>query len=534
MNMPVNQYKSAIEFSQGVDISNIPQKEDQERIKAIKFFEDAYHNRPEAFQIAIRSDDDQMRPIFLPSARKLVDSTARFLAVKFGFAIDPSNGTAEQRAQARMQIGNLFKRERMYSKFNSQRRYGLIRGDMLWHITADTSKAEGTRISIHELDPSTYFPITDPNRDDRVIGCHIVNVVDDPDDDGDKKVAQRQTYRMVLDDNGNPTGRVTSEVGLYEIGKWDDRTGKSDDVELRRTTMAVTELPEQISQIPVYHIKNNVIPGADFGMSELSGIERLLAALNQSITDEDLTLVMQGLGMYTTDAAPPQTAEGADAPWEIGPGVVVEVGEGNNFSRVTGVSSVAPYIEHMNYLDSYAQIAAGVPDIAAGRVDVSVAESGISLQLQMSPIISKNQEKEQEILSVMDHMLYDLMRMWYPAYENIDFGEAIATTIVGDPLPVNREARLQEIMLLFTSGLITMKMAQAELASFGYNFTENSEQQAIADQAALALAKSGDPFANRFAMDTRVDPEPDIMDTSPEKLATGGDEGSGSEFTPGI
>lgn len=232
-----------------------------------------------------------------------------------------------------------------------------------------------------------------------------------------------------------------------------------------------------------------------------------MGAMNQSLTDEDATLVLQGLGMYTTDAGPPENPDGSVGAWEIGPGQVVEVGDGQSFSRVTGVSSVAPMQEHLAYMHERMNQAAGVPEVAAGRVDVTVAESGISLKLQMQPIISKNREKEDELLSIMDHLLHDLCSMWFPAYEGVDFSGIDIASQVEDAIPQNRDAKIQEIILLFTSGLITVRMAQSELAKLGYNFADGDEAQAIADAAALAAAKSGDPFANRYAAELEGEDE---------------------------
>lgn len=511
-----DQYAGALEFVGDSTLDNVPQAEDQERIRAYRFYEDAYHNRPETFQVTMRGEDEEQRAIYLPSARIIIEATNRFLAVNYGVLVEPSSDASAPHTEARRMLMNLWKRERMVTKFNNQRRYGLVRGDALFHVTADDTKEEGKRISIHELDPSHYFPIHDPNNTERVIGCHIVDTIPDPreQDDRTKLVARRQTYRKVMGSDGVATGKITSELALFELGKWDDRTGKSDDIEQVQVLRPVFELPDPISEIPVYHWRNNLIPGGSFGNSEVMGLERIMAAMNQSMTDEDAILVMQGLGMYTTTAAPPQNADGTPGEWEVGPGVIIEVGEGQEFGRVTGVSSVAPMQDHIKLMHERANQSAGVPEIAAGRVDVSVVESGIALKLQLLPILAKNKEKEAELLTIMDHMLYDLMSMWFPAYEGKNYEEVDVASSVDDAIPQNREAKIQEIMLLFTSGLITIKMAQAELAKFGYNFADGDEKQALADAAAMAAAKSGDPFSNRYAAETEEDDEDPAMTPS--------------------
>lgn len=527
-----DQYAGALEFVGSATLDNVPQADDQDRIRAYQFYEDAYHNRPETFQITMRGEDEEQKAIYLPSAKIIIDATNRFLAINYGFLVEPDGSGTGPHKEARRLLTNLWKRERMTTKFNNQRRYGLVRGDALFHITADDTKEEGKRISIHELDPSQYFPIVDPNNVDRVIGCHIVDKVQDPrtPEDKTKQVARRQTYRKELDAAGLPTGQITSELALFALNKWDDRTGKKDDIEQISILKPVFPLPDQITELPVYHWRNNIIPGGTFGNSEIMGLERIMAAMNQSMTDEDATLVMQGLGMYTTDAAAPMNADGTPGEWEVGPGVIIETGDGQSFSRVSGVSSVAPMQEHIKLMHERANQSAGVPDIAAGRVDVTVVESGIALRLQLLPILAKNKEKEDELLSVMDHLLYDLIGMWFPAYEGKNYEEVDVASSVDDPIPQNREAKIQEIMLLFTSGLITIKMAQAELSKFGYNFADGDEKQAIADAAAMAAAKSGDPFANRYAAETEEDDEDPAMGpsaTGSTPPPTGGTPGPG-------
>lgn len=503
MPTPAKQYATAKPFY-GKAPDNVVSQEDIERLSAYELYEDIYHNRPETFEVTTRGDDDTQVPIYLPSAKKIINAVNRFLATEFDFITDPNSGTPEDRASATRLMKNLFKREKMYVKHNNQRRYWLIRGDAMYHITADDKKEEGSRISIHELDPSQYFPIEDPSQPNRIMGCHLVDKIQDPrtPDDKTKMVARRQTYRRVVDGDGNPTGPITSELTTWEIGKWDDRNLKPDELKPVSTIVPEFTLDAAITTIPVYHMRNNALPNALFGLSEVAGIENLFAAMNQSITDEDMTLVMQGLGMYWTDAAPPMNEDGTQGNYEIGPGQVIEVGDGQHFGRVTGVSSVAPFQEHINSIDEWAKHSVGVPDVAIGKVEVAVAESGISLKMQLAPILANCGEKEQEMLGVYDQMLYDIVYQWFVAFEGLAVEDVTIASVVGDPMPVNREARIQEIMLLITSGLITIGMAQAELSKYGYNFAAGAEQQAIADAKALSLAQNADPFSNRYQQET--------------------------------
>lgn len=495
--------------------------EDILRVQAYEVYEDFYHNRPETFKVMLRGEDEEQKEIYIPSAKKMIEAKNRFLGKDFEFAIPPQRGTPEEQAVLELAMENLFKREKITKKFQNQKRYGLIRGDALWHITADPNKEPGSRISVHELNPANYFRIEDPENANRILGCHIVDVVPDPRD-ASKTIARRLTYlrRGAVLRGGDTPGYVleegvdsstlgiTSETTHWAIGKWDDRYMKQSDLERVNTDgdRPLMDLPPGITSIPVYHWKNNEIPGEAFGTSELAGIETLIAGINQAVNDEDLTLVIQGLGVYATDARPPEQ-DGQPTTWDISPGSVVETPAGSKFERVSGVGSVQPYQDHINMLKADGMEALGIPDIAAGKVDVTVAESGVSLALQMMPIIADVSEKEEEILGTMDHLLYDIARSWLPEFEGITAGQSCAVvSIVGEPIPVNRDAKIQEVILLFTSGLITVAQAQAELAKLGYSFMHGDDKRVIQEAHQRAKAAMGE-LDNRFEQELENAPD---------------------------
>ena len=513
---PSSQYATAKPFYDkvGSATSNLSASpEDLDRIRAYALYEDAYYNRPETLKVMLRGEDSD--PVYIPTAKKIVEAMNRFLCKRFTFVVPPKGeATAPAEGELIMRMENLFKREKFYSKFKNLKRMGLIRGDAIIYITADPAKPQYSRLSIHELNPGNYFPITDPNDKTRVIGCHIVEVVQDSreKDDKSKVIARRRTYLKGGVSYNQATSRyeqaigapegVWTEVTHWEIGKWDDRNMKKDDME-RATVpedVAMFQLPPEITSLPVYHWKNTSMDQSLFGNSEVSGIETLIMGINQDISDTQLTMVMQGLGIYMTDSKPPMNENGEVIGWDIGPASVAEVAAGSKFERITGVGSVSPALELISELKNAAQEANGIPDIAAGKVDVTVAESGISLTLQMMPILAAAEEKEDEILGTVDHFLYDLKTQWFPAYEDTTFAEEVSiVSHVDDAMPVNREARIQEVMLLFTSNLITIAAAQAQLSKLGYDFSAGDEKQVLIDAAALAAAQSGD--ANRYAQE---------------------------------
>lgn len=468
---------------------------DAQRISAYALYEGMYRNVPDAYKIIQRGTESN--PIYVPSAKTIVEATNRYLAKDWTFVADPRLGTDAERALLQQVLTPLFRREKVWSKFASQKRYGLIRGDTCWHILAEPEKPPGRRISIMELDPASYFPIYAPDDDTKLVGCHIVEIVVN---DKNETSIKRQTYRK---DQEN--GVITHEVTYWELAAWDDRTTDPKDLKKAKNPPApavpVHPLPPAITALPVYHIRNDPAPSDHFGVSLLAGLERIAAAVSQAISDEEIELALAGLGLYVTTSGPPVDEAGNETTWKIGPGYVAEIDPEATWERVSGVASVEPNLDHVRYLEEKIQQATGVPDIAIGEVDVSVAESGISLAFKMSPILASNSEREGEMLGVYDQMLYDVSRGWLPAYEAINFGEsATAVSIVSDPMPVNREAFLNEVTLMIDKGIISVEYARVLVSEkLGLEFPAEMGEQVVAEQAALAAARNTDPFEARIA-----------------------------------
>jgi hypothetical protein len=51
-------------------------------------------------------------------------------------------------------------------------------------------------------------------------------------------------------------------------------------------------LPQPIDQLPIYWIQNRQQTGTPYGSSELRGLERVILALNQTISDEEMALAL--------------------------------------------------------------------------------------------------------------------------------------------------------------------------------------------------------------------------------------------------
>lgn len=477
---------STIEPFFGGLVSWVP-PEDQQRITAYQVYQEIYWNHPQTFKLVARGADEM--PIYIPSGRIIVDTTARYVAKKLRVVVSPDVGTPAEVLLAQQSFDTLFARERFLARFNSQKKQGLINGDWLWHITADATKLPGTRISIRHVDPAAYFPIYDGGNLDRIIKVHLAEQF--VDNVQNKTFVKRQTYEKT------DTGGILSSSGIFEVKDWWLSTSPV------QVLIPPTLLPPQITQIPVYHIKNREEDGNPFGSSEIRGLERVMAAMNQGMSDEDIALALEGLGVYASDSGKPideDTGEPVD--WIIGPGRVVE--NALNFRRVSGIGSVQPYGDHINLLNTFLNEAAGTTDAARGKVDVQVAESGISLALQLAPMLAKVDDQNQTIIDVHTQMFFDL-KAWFSAYEQANFPDTEIKPVFGNPLPVNVKELLANIVMMMstTPPLMSATTARDRLREAGVEFAPD-ELVRIAQEAQLTASlapATADPFAARSAQE---------------------------------
>jgi hypothetical protein len=516
--MPYNnkQYSAALTFLAAGD-DNIVDAWDQKRIQAYDFYEELYINSLTSLQINLQGDDQV--PLLVPNGRKIVEATHRFLGKNLDYFVD-ATGSGGAQVAADEWWADFYKREALRSKFESCKRWGLIRGDGAFYVYSKPQKTAGKRICIEELDPRHLFEINEaPNDAKEVSGYHIVERVQDfrDADKPDKQIAKVRTFRKIYDDTSAVTG-VTSELKFYEIGKWDDRSEKSRADQERVINADQDEDPFElgsdrvpITNLPIYKWRTRAPQNSTWGHSILTGLETLLYAINQSLTDEGATIVFQGLGMYVTTAGRPRDENNLPTDWNIGPKQVIEIGENQTFTKVTGVDNVSPFQDHMNFIDEKGiSEASGTPEVAIGRVDVAVAESGISLQLQMAPLLASNSELELEIISVLDQMHHDITTQWLPAYEEEAFGDAATmvdltvVTLFDDPMPKNRAADIDEIIQFDAAGIVLKEMVVAKIRKLGgwtwpthddqgNELTDADLAAMLVDQSA-ALAAASDPF----------------------------------------
>jgi hypothetical protein len=479
-------YSTGAEFF-GSKPTWVPDELDVQRILSYQTYEQMYWNVPDIFKISLRGTNTL--PIYIPSSRTIIDTTNRYVGKDFRVVV--TGASANDVAAAQLAVKDLMTRERIRPKFNGKKRYGLIQGDSIWHLTADETKPVGKRLRLTALDPGMYFPIPDPEDVDRLIGCHLVEQIETSK--GPR--IRRLTYRKG-EQRADGTTPITVEEGLFELDKWN-----GPDVRAEVVIQQPTELPPQITALPVYHTKNTEVPGDPFGSSEVRGLERIMGAINQTVSDEDLALALMGIGMYATDADQPTDAKGNKIPWQMGPGRVVHH-NGTKFDKVGGVAGLADsYGEHYRRLWEALFRVSSTPEVAVGIADVSVA-SGVALQLQLGPMLSKAGEKNDLLLGVENNLWYDILRMWMPAYEQTTFADDTSVEcVVGDAVPVDRVARFAELNDMLDRGVIDTEYYRDECKKMGYTFPEGIGERAKAEFDERNAAPA-DPFADRVNEET--------------------------------
>lgn len=496
MALDFNQYSTAKPLLSGY-VSWLADDLERQRLASYQLYEQIYWGAPETFKLAQRGQESS--PIYVPSGRTIVETLHRYLARGLRIIPDPTLGTPNDQALATQVIGELAARERLYSKFNMNKRYGIIRGDWAWHLYANPLLPAGSRVSVMEIDPASMFPIYQDENLDNIIGWHIVEQF--IDSEGKVRI-RRLTYRKATGVGG--PSPITMEDAIFEVDAWGGPGMSEDDEKRIQQVVPLTTLPPPIDDLPIYLIQNFQEPQALWGSSEMRGLERIMAAVNQSISDEELALAMDGLGCYSTDAGAPLDEDtGLELPWNLGPGKVVEVPAGSFFNRIAGVGSITPLQEHLRYLHEQMDHASGTMDIAKGVVDVTVAESGVALRLKFDPLLAKCEEKETVVTDVTGNLLYNLGK-WYSAYEGSSFNSLWEVTkwvpLYADKLPINKQGEFENIMAMINGKIVPLTVGWKMLREIGYELPEDTiMQQELEEAASAAAQREADVLGTRIA-----------------------------------
>lgn len=489
----------------------VPQ-EDQERIASYFKYDDIYWSIPDTFKLQKRGDD--AAAIYIPNARTIVDTTSYYLLKGLKLTVEDPSG---KNKLLNIALKSFLEREKFYSKFNWAKHAGVCRGDFVFHITADPTKAEGSRISINSVLPHNYFPVTDPDDPEKILKVHLAEQYKD---DRNRDVIRRLTYEYVWADEKNRAGErtVIRYEGIFEVKDWFDPK-KAKQIQ---ATLKPEPLDPRITTIPVYHFPNIHWDGEYFGSSEIKGFERIMGAVNQSISDEEMALALEGLGVYATDASGPINEEtGEEEEWEIAPARVMEVPPGAFFKRVEGVGDVKPLQDHLAYLDGKLREASGTSDVAVGQVDVQTAESGIALAIKFMPTMAKIETRDTEGLEILTQMFYD-WKFWYDVYEGEDFTETEITPIIGEKLPINRTTILNELNNMLDRKVISKKFyRQIMQAKLEYEFPDDIENQILEEQRQAIELQRETALASQAAVDQQGGGDPNNPQSNPPPTAGG-------------
>jgi hypothetical protein len=255
----------------------------------------------------------------------------------------------------------------------------------------------------------------------------------------------------------------------------------------------------------------------------MRGLERMFAAVNQTISDEELSLALEGLGVYATDAGTPVDENGEPTDWNLGPGRVVELPEGKTMARINGISTVSPNQDHLKYLQIVLDQSMGMSPVAKGSVDVAMAQSGVALAIELAPILSKADEREQVITDVMTNLLFDLPK-WFVAYEGGVFRSLIDATrwipTYGPKVPQDRQSEFQELMALAAAKpqIVPMSYVRTRLRLIGYDDMpdETTISTDIVNEQTNEASIQQDAFGSRVdrevnaALATNTEPAPAV------------------------
>lgn len=484
----------------------------QARIASYDIHEQIYWSHIDSsYKMMNRGLDAEDIPVYTPSSRIVVDTLNRYVGPKLTFSTVQATGNEATLIEAQKAFTDLFTRERFNSRYAAAKREGIIRADWGWHVTADPLKPQGQRLSLVSFNPKNYFPVFedetvlggDPEKLVMVLLAELVVI-------GEDQRVRVQRYERVANEEGTSV-QILSSLELWEPEKWFLWGYDDDDADPVEVLSPPTPLPPQITTFPVYHIPYRAGTGETFGNSPMRGLETLQAGLNQSLTDEDLALALMGLGVYATDeAGSPRNAQGETVAWQIYPGAVIENAKG--LRKVEGLTGLQAYNEHVGRLEGYLADSSGATDAARGRIEVDEAESGIALQLRLGPTLALAEEEDQIILDVHAQMFYDLVQMWFPAFEQKNFTDVTVLPVLGDKLPVNRAAEVEMVNSMVVTGILSAGSARQYLATKGFvgMFDPREGDLVLAEKVANAAAEGGDSsLEDREAQEQAGDNPPD-------------------------
>lgn len=459
----------------------------QERINSYLAYEQLYWNIHEDYKLITRGTEESAA-IYVPRPMTIVETHHRYVGTGMDYLLDEETGTPASRELGTQMMEAFFRRERVISKYTGAKRFGIMKGDWVFHLMADPNKPQGSRLRFASVQPEAYFPQYLDDDPERLWKVHLVERFTREG----KNFVRRLTYERTLVDNGagsqTPGSPILWSLTEFPEAKWfvNDYLGEEGVI-----IVPPTELPPDTPSIPVYHIPNFDEPGNRFGSSSLRGFERVLGGINQAVSDEDLALALMGLGVYATEStAQPRDPQGNAVPWTIWPGKVLQGATG--LRKVEGITSIEPNQHHIGFLLNEIGLASGASAAATGSVDVSVAESGVALAMHLAPMLAMASEKDNVIEDVLTQLFFDL-KAWFRMYEQADFTDVDIVPVFGDKLPVNKTQEIANIAAMMSTEppLMSAQTARTYLKErCGIEFADNEGDLVLMEREAITIASA--------------------------------------------
>jgi hypothetical protein len=156
--------------------------------------------------------------------------------------------------------------------------------------------------------------------------------------------------------------------------------------------------------------------------------------------------------------------------------------------RLEGITTVTPVIDFVTYLGDSVLEGSGTTDVALGRVDAQVAESGIALALKFMPTLAKIEYRDTAGIEILQQLWYD-WKFWVLAYEGQNYTEVELLVTLGEKLPINREKLFLELNNMLDRKVISRQYYRQQVeVRLDYVFPDDMQDQIIEEDVAMAVA----------------------------------------------
>lgn len=484
------------QFAQSTAINWLP-KTDAARNEAYEGYSRIYWNEDYAYSLRVIVTE---QPVYIPIGRVLVDTMAHFLLK--GLCVEVED--ADKNKAAADDLQDFLDRQQFLPKFHVAKHDGCMRGDYVFHMTADADKQAGQRIALTSVYAGKVVRKFDDDDGELMTDAWIAEPYDFPEgddrynngrqyirrlhywySDGDND-ADDQPHALLEDtDEVPPPDSTEAREGLssmrrvmreLEILEVDDKLWTDEETVISRP-MEAEQLPDPIDCIPIYWFKNIPTDGQPFGSSEIRGFERNIRGISQEATDLGVGLALDGMGTFVTDATRPRRDDGIESNWIIEPGMVLELQNGAYFKRVDGITSITPALDWMKYSEGKIGEAAGLSAVALGDIDAQTASNPMALAIKFLPTLAKLEEREAIALGGLRNMFWDWTK-WREAYEDKSWPRDARLRIeVGEKLPQDRTARVNELNNMLDRDIISKAYYRQEMGKLGYEFPDDIQAQ---------------------------------------------------------